>query len=420
MKKRSLSIIMVFALTLALLLPMSGYAVRKANAATARLNYKKIAMSVGEMITIKVSGAKAKSFASSKPAIASVTKGGLVTAKKPGKAVITVTLKNGKKLKCTVTVKKKATFGGDNNITFILNDGSTKVCSVKDGSVSIGSKSISYVLFGSYPQTEIKGDDLKKSITGATYDKFGYAVVGSRIIKRISSKDSNFVNAGGSDAHYYNWKQGGYRYFLCEPIRWRVLSNDKNKLFLLSEQALDTQQYNFSDTEIMWVNCTIRSWLNGNFANDNADGINYHDEGRSFMNTAFSAKEQLLLSMTETKNARNPKFNTEPGKDTLDKIFLLSCDDAVNGAFGFADTQSQNEERRCIPTDYARAMGAYFDNKYVPEGGCWWLLRTPGNTKRQAVYVLDSGEISTAGSSVTTSNIAIRPALVIDVSKLVN
>ncbi len=53
---------------------------------------------------LSVSNGKVKSWSSSKKAVATVDKKGKVTAKKNGKAVITATLTDGSKLKCTVKV----------------------------------------------------------------------------------------------------------------------------------------------------------------------------------------------------------------------------------------------------------------------------------------------------------------------------
>lgn len=74
-----------------------------------QLNEKKITLKKGETFKIAVSAIpssiKAKSFESSKSKVAKVDKKGKVTAKKKGKATITVTLSNGETLKLKVTVK---------------------------------------------------------------------------------------------------------------------------------------------------------------------------------------------------------------------------------------------------------------------------------------------------------------------------
>ena len=71
------------------------------------LNAKSKTLNVKKTFQLKLTGAKIKSCTSSDKKIASVTKTGKVTAKKAGKAVISVKASNGKVYKCKITVKKK-------------------------------------------------------------------------------------------------------------------------------------------------------------------------------------------------------------------------------------------------------------------------------------------------------------------------
>lgn len=74
-----------------------------------KINKKKITLIVGKKAKLKVKGTKKKvKWSSSNKSIASVSKKGVVKAKRPGK--VTIRAKVGKKtLKCKVTVKKKKT-----------------------------------------------------------------------------------------------------------------------------------------------------------------------------------------------------------------------------------------------------------------------------------------------------------------------
>ena len=47
-----------------------------------------------------------------------------------------------------------------------------------------------------------------------------------------------------------------------EIIDWTVLDKKDNKLLLISNNALDCQPYNISDTDITWENCSLREWMN--------------------------------------------------------------------------------------------------------------------------------------------------------------
>lgn len=70
-----------------------------------KISETKATITAGYTKKLSVSDGTVKSWASSKKAVATVDKKGKITAKKAGKAVITATLTDGTKLKCTVTVK---------------------------------------------------------------------------------------------------------------------------------------------------------------------------------------------------------------------------------------------------------------------------------------------------------------------------
>lgn len=72
--------------------------------AKATISQTKATITKGFTKKLSVSNGKVKSWSSSKKAVATVDKKGKVTAKKTGKAVITATLTDGSKLKCTVKV----------------------------------------------------------------------------------------------------------------------------------------------------------------------------------------------------------------------------------------------------------------------------------------------------------------------------
>lgn len=76
-------------------------------AATVKMNRKKITLQVGESAKLKLKGIKKKpKWKSSKKSVATVNKKGKVVAKKKGKAVITAKL-DGKTYKCKIKVKNK-------------------------------------------------------------------------------------------------------------------------------------------------------------------------------------------------------------------------------------------------------------------------------------------------------------------------
>ena len=104
--------VLAIVLTGAIALP--GMASGTLVSAKAKCTTKKMTLQVGKKKTIKIKGKVKKAkymFKSSKPSIAKVNKKGIVTAKKVGKAVITITeKKKAKKIvigKVNVIVKNK-------------------------------------------------------------------------------------------------------------------------------------------------------------------------------------------------------------------------------------------------------------------------------------------------------------------------
>lgn len=174
-----------------------------------------------------------------------------------------------------------------------------------------------------------------------------------------------------------------------EAIKWLVLAKEDNKILLISEKALDCQTYNDSWTGVTWETCSLRKWLNS-----------------TFLNAAFSPTEQKKIVSTTVSADKNPDYSTDPGKATTDKVFLLS----INEANQYFDN---DEARKCVPTLYAIANGAYISN-IDPKGGaatCWWWLRSPGRCQDSAAYVHNSGAVSSSGISVDYSSYCVRPAL---------
>lgn len=104
MNKRSIALILCFALTLSMLVSPEQSAAKKAKL---KLNKKKATLYVGKSVQLKVKGTKKKAkWKSSNKKVAAVSSKGKVSAKKKGTARITAKI-GKKKLVCRVTVKNK-------------------------------------------------------------------------------------------------------------------------------------------------------------------------------------------------------------------------------------------------------------------------------------------------------------------------
>ena len=180
-----------------------------------------------------------------------------------------------------------------------------------------------------------------------------------------------------------------------EDIEWLVLAKSGNKMLVISKYALDWQEYNTSYTSVTWETCSLRKWLNG-----------------TFINNAFSAEEQAMIPTVTVSADKNPDYITDPGNATQDKVFLLSITEA-NQYF------TSDEARKCAPTDYAIAQGAYTSDIYKAggRGTCWWWLRSPCDTQYMAAYVNCLGVVYGYSYSVGVDYGAVRPALWIEFGK---
>ncbi|MDD6035306.1 MAG: leucine-rich repeat protein [Lachnospiraceae bacterium] len=190
----------------------------------------------------------------------------------------------------------------------------------------------------------------------------------------------------------------------AEAIEWLVLDKQDGKLLLLSKYALDCKKYNEEFVDITWETCTLRSWLRN-----------------EFYLTAFSEREKRYITESLLVNQDNPLRGTEGGKDTVDKVFLLSFDEVTT--YFNPDPEAWDSIRCTKMTEYAKAqggepyneaqMGEYGTTEY-DGNGVWWL-RSPGDQGVHVVCIGENGYISRNGAGVIYANGVVRPAVWIDI-----
>lgn len=173
-----------------------------------------------------------------------------------------------------------------------------------------------------------------------------------------------------------------------EDVEWLVLAKEDNRIFVISDKALDCKKYNDMFDGVAWKTCTLRKWLNNDF-----------------INSAFTNDEKKRIPTVNVSADKNPEYSTDPDKATKDKVFLLSINE-TNKYF------SSNNEMKCVPTKYAIANGAYVNSG---NGNCWWWLRTPGNDSYFAACIRSDGHLHVLGYSVDSKDRAVRPAMWINI-----
>ena len=147
-----------------------------------------------------------------------------------------------------------------------------------------------------------------------------------------------------------------------EPIEWRVLEVEGDRAYVVSQKALDARAFNEdADDGNDWDSSDLKAWLEEDFASQ-----------------AFTDDE----------------MNEIDGAPTL-----LSADEAWDyfGVYGI-----------CKPTQQALINDAYRDED---NGACVWWLRSSGADSDFAALVDADGYVDSDGYYVDCSDVAVRPAL---------
>ena len=225
--------------------------------------------------------------------------------------------------------------------------------------------------------------------------------------------------AGANRKQHYIWDYSRpWHYFRIQPIRWRVLDIQENRMLLLADRIPDSIPFHAADEEIAWDGSTLRSWLNGYDAKANKQGIDY--TGAGFIDRAFTAEEREAIIPVRCENAANRSYHTTSGKDTEDYLFILSNDEVFEGnkAYGFEMSRDYDDPaKRFTSTLYAKCMGAWWSPVDAYAGNSFWFMRTSGYNSRSVTYVCDFGYIYSRGTLVTCSDAGVLPAMWIDLDK---
>ena len=234
-----------------------------------------------------------------------------------------------------------------------------------------------------------------------------------RIVNSAAAAAAVFPGGQKSSVYFGSYKQsakegGGFN---VDPIKWRVLENASGRLFLLADGNLDATKFDEPSDTGTWARSTVRSWLNGYGAGENLAAKDY--SGDSFLGAAFTAAEAAVIGETflPEPNPYSSEF------DATDKVFLLSVEEAMTAAYGFADSADKSDTRRSRNTAYTASGGRSGEAQdYAGNYDCWWL-RSKGTytSSNVAAWVSVFGEVYPRGATAG-SNYPIRPALNLELS----
>ena len=198
----------------------------------------------------------------------------------------------------------------------------------------------------------------------------------------------------GDSVWYGALEQNGSMADGPEWIEWLALAREQDRILVISRYAIASQPFSVSNSATDWEHSDARAFLN-----------------RQFLNLAFSEEEQLRIPTVTVSADPNPLFDTDPGADTQDKLFLLSVVEADR----YFDS---DEARECLPTASSVAHGVYESVAYTLDGKptCFWWLRQPGRNMKTAACIDDNGAIHASGYLNDEIEVGLRPVMWIDLS----
>lgn len=222
----------------------------------------------------------------------------------------------------------------------------------------------------SYPKNpEIHPSDLTQNTWDCIYFGDYYNTKITPSVLSLAGED-NLLKTDEINNWYLTRREQGY--FKYEPIKWRVLSVNKDgtDAFLMADKVVDLAQYYEDGTvEITWEKSDIRQWLNS-----------------KFIDIAFSDEEKELIKDTTVTTADN-KWSGEPGgNDTVDKIYLPSIEEMLEPTYGFSSDEEEEETRKVNPSAYVSEGGSPRLDFFGFGAEVYWL-RSPGMKKGYPVKI---------------------------------
>ncbi|MBB5197698.1 DUF6273 domain-containing protein [Anaerocolumna cellulosilytica] len=321
------------------------------------------------------------------------------------------TLKQGK---VSITVKERTT-----GITY------KKVINIVNSDEEIKYNG-EIVYFGSYPQSEVDEENLTDDIINADYNNNEAEVDGVKYL-RLTYKDVYFEM---NNSYQWDWdiekNEVPYHYFKYEPISWRVLSDSKGDLMLLSDRILFCENYNNSNELVTWEKANIREELNSSFFEMAFNDI----EQDNILITSVKNEDTKLVFRYDSKKSKvveetSNGIGGKGGEATKDKVFLLSLEDALNPKYWIGIKENLSILQRANPlpdrmaycSTYALFSGCIINSKTLSSQ---WMLRSPAENNYFVSGLTNNGAVSSYGANVWTAYLGIRPAIRIKRSSLNN
>jgi hypothetical protein len=185
---------------------------------------------------------------------------------------------------------------------------------------------------------------------------------------------------------------------------WRVLEVKNGKALLIAQDVTHINMpYNEELVDVTWETCTLRKWLNEEFF------------------YSFTKEEQRQIAPTANINENNQWYSINGGRNTQDRIFLLSISEVVKYSGDSGDLKNRKGwywegDKWILKDSKGYAINDQFNQKriakYNGSEACWWL-RSPGYYSIYAALVLTDGLVNLGGYDVDFVSVygGVRPVL---------
>lgn len=251
-----------------------------------------------------------------------------------------VILEDGKQIKVDLTAASNTASGstfnaknGDSTVTYTITG---------DEAIAVGDTVATFTANGSKTLTFSAADKSAATVAGAHTETltFGISVENAVNNPYAANNIGDIITFGSYD--------------------WYIIGKSDDSVTLLMKDVLESKAYNDIRGWIPWENCSLRTYLNGEFYN------------------SFNDDDKANIALTHNTNPNNGSVSG--GNETDDYIYLLSIEEASALSETVRNTNS------------------------------WWWLRSPGLISSAAAAVNDYGEVDAQGSSQVHPS-GVRPAL---------
>lgn len=316
--------------------------------------------------------------------------------------------------------------------------GAVKRCETCGTTENIYERQNGAIIFGEYPQTKVEDDGVIATLSQMSGNKpekgahgkwsdYGYYVNGAvdeyAFYIDLEYEGSKYrgvfytsvrpvANNEPSPSKQANdYKTLVLYWFKWEPITWKILQEESDNIFVMSEIILDSQLFYHERTATRTIDdktiypsnykeSDLRVWLNNDF-----------------LNWAFDEADRTVIKETLVDNGR-PTTGYGSGTDrsqfmcddTNDKVFLLSVTDVKTYL-------PNTNARKLQASDYAKCQGV--DMSYAGSGS-WWLRTAndafPAGDAPYSERIVSKQGYNTSSTYVNYTNGGVVPALNITVA----